>query len=111
MNIMSSELSLSLHAIYTSPQQPTPHTFEHRLSTSPNAADASSTAEKVRAKTKYLAELRAKVTQLQSEVNTFLTQKMEEDKTAADAQGTKVSELEVKEEENYGEEVVDEEDA
>lgn len=106
----------SLHAIYTSSQQPTTsHTFEHELSfpstRNAAAADVSSTPEQVRAKTKYLAELRGKVSQLQIEINTFLTQKMEEDKKAAEAHGQKVSEIEAKEEENYGEEVLDGEDA
>jgi hypothetical protein len=42
---------------------------------------------------------------LQVEINTFLTTKMEEDKSSAAASGKKVDEA--KEEENYGEEVMD----
>ncbi|KAL4892432.1 hypothetical protein BDV59DRAFT_202574 [Aspergillus ambiguus] len=43
-----------------------------------------------------------------NDINVFLTAKMEEDKKAAEAEGRKVSEKEAKEEENYGEEVVEE---
>ena len=57
-------------------------------------------------KSAYLSALRASVTQLQNEVNTFLTEKMEEDKTLAALVGAKVDDR--KDEENYGEEVVDE---
>lgn len=55
----------------------------------------------VQAKTEYLSALRAKTSEMQSEINTFLTQKMEEDK-AAEAGGKSVADQ--KEEENYGEE-------
>ena len=56
-----------------------------------------STAERV----KYLAVLRSAVVALQEETNILLTQKMEEDKTVGGNFDDK------KEEENYGEEVVD----
>ena len=59
-------------------------------------------------KTHYLSALRNSVTQLQEEVNTFLTSKMEEDKTLAAKAGLKVDDK--KEEENYGEEGVEDED-
>lgn len=55
----------------------------------------------VQDKTAYLSALRAKAFEMQSEVNIFLTQKMEEDK-AAEAGGKSVADQ--KEEENYGEE-------
>lgn len=50
----------------------------------------------------YLASLRAAVSSVQDEINRELTQRMEEDK----AREGKLDE--VKEEENYGEEVVEE---
>lgn len=45
---------------------------------------------------------------LQDEINVFLTERMEEDKKSAEAQGSQQLEKEAKEEENYGEEVVEE---
>jgi hypothetical protein len=45
---------------------------------------------------------------LQDEINVFLTERMEEDKKEAEAQGRQLSAKEAKEEENYGEEVVEE---
>ena len=48
-----------------------------------------------------LHSLRSSVTKLQADINTFLTQKMEEDKGAGKAE-------DAKEEENYGEEIPDE---
>lgn len=62
-----------------------------------------STAEK----TEYLSNLRQSVTKLQDEINTFLTEKMEEDKALAAKAGLKVDEK--KEEERYGEEDVEDE--
>lgn len=55
----------------------------------------------VQDKTAYLSALRAKAVEMQSEINTFLTQKMEEDK-AVEAGKSVVADQ--KEEENYGEE-------
>lgn len=54
----------------------------------------------VQDKTAYLSALRAKASEMQSEVNAFLTQKMEEDKAAETAK----SSVDEKEEERYGEE-------
>ncbi|KAJ4318292.1 hypothetical protein N0V94_004499 [Neodidymelliopsis sp. IMI 364377] len=65
------------------------HTFSAPLP----SASASSTTERVA----YLGDLQSNLKTLQSDINTFLTQKMADDK-ASDA----------KEEENYGEEVVEE---
>lgn len=79
----------TLSATYNSPT--TSQTFTHPLP---------STKEK----TAYLSALRKSVTQLQEDVNTFLTSKMEEDKALA---GEKMDEK--AEEENYGEEKVEEE--
>ncbi|KAJ5263832.1 hypothetical protein N7478_011437 [Penicillium angulare] len=55
------------------------------------------------AKQAHLAALRSEVPKLQDEINVYLTARMEEDKKA---QG-QLSEKEAKEEENYGEEVVE----
>lgn len=87
-----------LRADYSSPQEK--KTFAHKL---PSIPLEPTTKEK----TNYLSGLRASVVKLQDEVNTFLTAKMEEDKIIASSSAGKVDEK--KEEENYGEEVVDEE--
>ena len=72
--------------------------FRHPLG--PIEANAP-TAERV----EYLGGLRSAVTALQEEINTFLTRKMDEDKTSS----AKAAALDDRqEEENYGEEVVDE---
>ena len=88
-----------LKAEYTSPIAS--QTFSHPL---PSTSLAAPTTQK----TSYLSALRASVVKLQEEVNGFLTRKMEEDKAIAATNGTKVDEK--KEEENYGEEVVEDED-
>lgn len=66
------------------------------------------TAGNVEEKTAYLNALRSKNTELQTEINTFLTQKMEEDATTAEGgkgqSGGKKSKKEEREEEMYGEE-------
>ncbi|PYI27411.1 hypothetical protein BP00DRAFT_353456, partial [Aspergillus indologenus CBS 114.80] len=100
-----------LEAIYTAPDQQS-HTFTQPIAAPlPLPLPASSDPAHVRSKITYLAELRKTVPALQNAINIFLTEKMEEDKKAADAQGRHLSEKEAKEEANYGEEVVDEEDA
>jgi len=59
----------------------------------------------VQVKTEYLSALRAQASQLQSNINTFLTEKMEEDKAAESCSNvSKQSKQEEKEEEMYGEE-------
>lgn len=60
-------------------------------------------------RTGYLAALRTSVTSLQSDINTYLTEKMEEDKRAAGGDTANGTADDAKEEENYGEEVADEE--
>jgi hypothetical protein len=55
----------------------------------------------------YLSSLHASIGKLQDEVNSFLTQKMEDDQKMA-VTGRGIMD-EVKEEQNYGEEVVDDE--
>jgi hypothetical protein len=95
---------VSLQASYSSPHPPTSHTFQRAI-TSRLDNDGSVAAKKA-----YLSELRGLVTELQGEINVFLTERMEEDKKAvgAQGQGVKDSESEAKEEENYGEENVEE---
>ena len=58
----------------------------------------------VQKKTEYLAALRSQATQMQSDINTFLTQRMEEDKAAESGSSGKSNVQEDKEEEMYGEE-------
>lgn len=79
----------SLVATYASPSASDTR-FTHELPSLPASDDTP-------ARTAYLAALQSATKALQSDINTFLTQKMAEDKSAVDA----------KEEENYGEEVVD----
>lgn len=62
-----------------------------------------STDHDVKAKTEYLSTLRSGIVQIQSDVNAFLTQKMEEEKSSdATKDGSKAKEE--KAEELYGEE-------
>lgn len=75
-------------------------TFTHTLP----SADVTSTTEK----SAYLSALRRLVVQTQEDINTFLTAKMEEDKALTSTPGMKADEK--KAEENYGEEVVEEDD-
>jgi hypothetical protein len=88
----------ALEALYSSPISNS--TFTQPLPTLPK--DFS-----VEQKTAFLSQLRQSVVRLQEDVNAFLTQKMEEDKADAVKGGQNLND--VKEEENYGEEVVDEE--
>ncbi|KAL4742639.1 EKC/KEOPS complex, subunit Gon7 [Aspergillus similis] len=90
-----------LQARYTSPQLN--RTFEHAI----NSPAPSPSDENVKVKVAYLSELRKLVPALQNDINLFLTERMEVDKKIAEAQGRQLSEEEAKEEENYGEEVVD----
>lgn len=87
--------STILKADYASPS--CSKTFHHALPTS----STTSTAEK----TQYLSALRKSVVQLQEDVNTFLTSKMEEDKALAFKAGLKVDDKQ--EEDDYGEEGVE----
>ena len=74
------------------------HSFRHKL---PSLPGSNSVAEK----TAYLSALRTSVSKLQEEVNTFLTEKMEQDKASTQSIGAKTADTQ--EEETYGEEVVD----
>ncbi|THW78714.1 hypothetical protein D6D19_01757 [Aureobasidium pullulans] len=91
-------MSAHLTAVYTSPTAT--NTFSSPLSSAPT--EASSSHEK----SQYLAHLRDNVSQMQDDINQFLTKKMDEDKAATDAPVT--SNDEDMEEQMYGEEVVDE---
>lgn len=86
--------STSLSADYVSPSDK--KTFSHAL---PPAA-----TKNVTDKTTYLSALRSKSTELQGEINAYLTQKMEEDAKAAEGGANKRSKAEEREEEMYGEE-------
>lgn len=99
----SSTQSNPLRAVYSAPQST--QTFEHSISSPLPSTDSS---ENVPIKVAYLSELRKLVPNLQNDINVFLTERMEEDKKLAEAQGRQISEEERKEEENYGEEVVEE---
>lgn len=84
-----------LSATYASPTT-TQETFSSPL---PALAAEPSTADRVA----YLAALQTSLRDLQKDVNTFLTQKMEEDKAAGPGKSD-----DTKDEETYGEEVVEE---
>ncbi|RVX73242.1 hypothetical protein B0A52_02370 [Exophiala mesophila] len=94
----------SLIAAYSSPNET--KQFEHLV---PSPKVSSDGTLDTTAKTQYLSQLRASTKKLQEDINTYLTQKMEEDKRAgADTvQGKTADEVE---EENYGEAPAGEDD-
>ena len=73
-----------------------------------NGIQPTDTASKVQ----FLSNLRASTKQLQDNINTFLTAKMEEDKAASSSttngSSTNIKKRDEEEEENYGEEKIDE---
>lgn len=95
----TSNSNATLSAHYASPASA--KDFSHPL-------NASSRCNSADDKTAYLSELRRSVAKLQDEVNVFLTQKMEDDKLLAGRDGSKVDDK--REEENYGEEILDDND-
>jgi phosphoribosylanthranilate isomerase len=101
MSTSESSASAKLSADYKSPTGQ--HTFSYEV---PAVSGNQSTEET----TDFLAKLRQSAVQMQQDINTFLTQKMDEDKameSTKDVQHTaKVDED--KEEDNYGEEVDEE---
>ncbi|KAL3471830.1 EKC/KEOPS complex, subunit Gon7 [Aspergillus californicus] len=99
-SIDSSQLN-TLSAAYSSPQLN--RTFEHTITSTPPKPSQ----EDVKVKVAYLSELRKLVPVLQTDINIFLTEQMEEDKKASESQGRQLSDKEAKEEANYGEEVVE----
>ncbi|CAL5874045.1 uncharacterized protein PFLUO_LOCUS8331 [Penicillium psychrofluorescens] len=88
--------ALNIEAVYTAPQGN--RSFQHPISLDPTSDTATT-------KKTHLAALQSLVPRLQDEINAFLTERMEDEKKA---QGRVISEEEAKEEENYGEEVVEE---
>lgn len=88
----------SLTATYTSPtvSSVAPKVFTSEL---PVLSSPPSTQDRVA----YFAELGSSLKTLQNDVNAFLTAKMEEDKAVGVGKGD-----DAKDEETYGEEVVDE---
>ncbi|PLB42712.1 uncharacterized protein BDW47DRAFT_97726 [Aspergillus candidus] len=106
-SINTETMSTPLRAVYTSPQST--HSFQHTI-TAPLPLSDTPSPENVKTKVAYLSELRKLVPALQDDMNVFLTAQMEEEKKAAEAEGRKVSDKEAKEEETYGEEVVEDEE-
>ncbi|KAI6783665.1 uncharacterized protein J7T54_005694 [Emericellopsis cladophorae] len=96
---MSQDSKIALTATYASAVS-TPFTVSKPLPT-PSSSSSATTD-----KTQYLQSLREALISTQAEINTELTQRMEEDNGRAGGK----SAAEVKEEENYGEEIVEEED-
>jgi hypothetical protein len=88
-------MSAHLTAVYTSPTAT--NTFSSPLESAPTQHTSSTE------KSQYLGDLRQKVSQLQHDINQFLTEKMDQDKAATDAPNDDHIE-----EDMYGEEVVDE---
>lgn len=84
-----------VEATYTTPNEGT-KVFRQTV---PEIKERPSTEER----TEYLTALRAGIVQVQSEINVFLTNKMEEDKAKAGQAALN----DEKEEENYGEEIAD----
>jgi len=89
-------MSAHLTAVYTSPTAT--NTFSSPLQSIPT--QHSDTTEK----SQYLADLRQKATQLQQDINQFLTEKMDQDKAATDGPSNNDNHID---EDMYGEEVVD----
>ena len=87
-------------------EPPLHHTFQHELSTSLS----SPSPDDISQKSAYLSELKHAVVSLQAEVNTYLTARMEEDSSRISAAARLGEKDERREEENYGEEVVDEDE-
>lgn len=87
--------TLNLQAVYTAPDAS--RSFQHTVS-------VDTTQNPLTAKQSHLKTLQSLAPKLQEEINVYLTARMEEDKKAQGA----ISEKEAKEEENYGEEVVEE---
>ncbi|KAJ5927917.1 EKC/KEOPS complex subunit Gon7 [Penicillium verhagenii] len=82
-----------LQAIYTAPDAT--KSFQHAIPVT--------TSNTLAAKHTHLTALQSMIPKLQDEINVFLTARMEEDKKAEG----QTSEKESKEEENYGEEIVE----
>ncbi|EAA27008.1 hypothetical protein GE21DRAFT_3446 [Neurospora crassa] len=87
-----------------------PTTTSTHSSTSSSSSEEMTTSDRA----KYLHELRQIAATFQDDINRELTQRMEEDNKRAGQNGggdqSKGKEAEAKEEENYGEEVVEEDE-
>lgn len=92
--------SLPVTADYRSPTDT--KTFQPPVSPNP-PTQSNGTATSSKQQSEHLNSLRSSVTKLQAEINTFLTQKMEEDKGTVKAEDAKA-------EENYGEENPDDDE-
>ena len=101
MTTSDSSATARLSADYESPAGQ--HTFSYEV---PAISEKQSTEET----TAFLAKLRQSAVQMQQDVNTFLTQKMDEDKAMESTKEVQHSAKvdEDKEEDNYGEEVDEE---
>lgn len=88
----------TISAIYQAPSHAS-FTHTQKIPTPPTASPAD--------KAKYLGALRKAAAEMQEQINTELTARMEEDR-AREAGNGKGSVDEAKEEDNYGEEVVEE---
>lgn len=106
----SSDSSAEVKASYSSSSGK--QAFSHSLTTKASLDKIYETDEPAsfsKAKTNYLSELRTSVKQMQSEINVFLTAKMEQDKKALATNGqTNGKGKDEIEEEKYGEEDVEE---
>ncbi|KAF2708519.1 hypothetical protein K504DRAFT_381361 [Pleomassaria siparia CBS 279.74] len=97
----------NLTATYTSPESSSPHTISLPLpavsstTTTTTTTPPPTTDDRIT----HLAKLQTSIKSLQADLNAFLTEKMEEDKVVGLAKTGKVDDA--KEEENYGEEVVE----
>lgn len=99
MAATEAKTNATLEAHYKSPEKT--KTFVHPL-------NAPLTTLSTEEKTAYLSALQKSVSKLQEEVNAFLTQEMEHDKVGSLQDGVKVDDK--KEEANYGEEDLDDEE-
>ncbi|KAI1348131.1 hypothetical protein F5Y01DRAFT_226819 [Xylaria sp. FL0043] len=106
--------TVHLKATYTSPEVPNPQTISSTPLTLP-------TTQAVEDKTAFLRALRAATTDLQDRINADLTARMEQDAANASSGSVKTAQggagagaaaavNEAAEEENYGEEVVEEDE-
>ncbi|KAL7276158.1 hypothetical protein RUND412_000851 [Rhizina undulata] len=96
--------TLNLTAVYTPPASDPlgPHTFTRPLPSTASRLDQPTLSSK----TQHLSDLCAAITSLQEEVNSYLTARMEEEKTRSSAPEAVEEGLE----EKYGEEDPGEED-
>lgn len=106
MSTPSDHDQTTLAASYKSPTDT--KQFQHALNTTVTTPN---TQLDNKSQTTYLSQLRASTKNLQDDINDFLTQKMEEDKkNSLEVSVTRSKTKEEVEEENYGEEVVDDDD-